>query len=465
MFKSQILSLITRVLALGLLLPFMAACNDDEEAVVPAQLNFTQTTAGITANANQVQVQLVFSRPIESAGNLELSLSSTNLTYGQTADFYTEPAAANNVLTLPFTEGTDAISFNVVAGSGLNIQEDRTLSISFTTPEDFPAQAGNNQSIEITFSENFIAASGTIEFNGGEGFPNQAFVDLSKQTQTVVNKLSWDLGFYTGSGQHRVVLNSPAYNMARPLEKTDLTQVTAQDTMGFAAAMQVPQFNFAAGASAWVDTPNGDLSTTAFGEIAATDADNPVFIIKRNGNWKKVRVLQNGNGYTLQHADIDSPTFSTVNISKDATYNFVHVDLTEGTTVNAEPAKTQWDLMYSSYTVPLAVGPSVTTPYGFNDFVLTNRNGVEVVRVDGDQAAYDAYTLTDAQSLTLETATNTIGSSWRNGGGPGSAPFLYTDHFYVIKDVDGNIYKLRFTRLYKNETERGFAEFTYAKLN
>ncbi|MGK4567199.1 HmuY family protein [Flavobacterium sp. 3HN19-14] len=53
-----------------------------------------------------------------------------------------------------------------------------------------------------------------------------------------------------------------------------------------------------------------------------------------------------------------------------------------------------------------------------------------------------------------------IGSNWR-----ATVPLaLKTDRFYVIKDVAGNVYKLKFTAMQNAEGERGHVSFEYKLL-
>ncbi len=63
--------------------------------------------------------------------------------------------------------------------------------------------------------------------------------------------------------------------------------------------------------------------------------------------------------------------------------------------------------------------------------------------------------------LTFGSSQVNIGSSWRSGGGPGSSPAVRADRFYVVKDADGNYYKVKFTALTTNG-ERGKPQLQYA---
>ena len=442
---------------------FLVSCNEDDPIPVPIKINFASTEAGISGTTTEVEVTVVFSRSVENAGTLGLILNSGNLNYGDDADFYTDLTESTSSYSLDYTAGAESISFTVTAGSGLNIEQDETISFTIAEMADDEFSVGENGTIEITFGENFIAESGQVTLDaGGSEFTQQAYFDFSKNTQTTVDKYSWDLGFYSGS-DNRVTVNNAANVMARVLDVTDLAAVSADDTLGFAAVMSVPNYDPSAGASVWIDDQSGDLSLTAFGEISATSDDAKVFIIKRDGedrNWKKVRVYSTESGYTLEFADIDSEEFTTAEISKNASFNFVHFDLDNGE-VTTIPEKASWDIVYGTYALRYPFG-AAAIPYGFKDYILINRNDTQVAVVT--ELEYSAFAKTDVDGLEFSTSTDAIGAEWRAGGGPTSGPAVYEDRFFVLKDSQGNHYKIQFLSLTDASGERGYTDLQFELL-
>lgn len=434
---------------------FVTSCSDDDP-IAPFNVNFTNATVGVS---NSAEVSITFSRAVESNGTLVIDINSGGLTYGTDADYFTTPAAENDQISLAFVAGDASVSFTVTEGSGLNIQQDET--ITFTIAEgDGSFELGQTATATATFTENFIAPSGTVEIDGGgEAFPNQAFIDLSKLNQTTADKYSWDLGFHTSAGSHQVTVNNSAYVMARPLQTTDIDAVTATDTAGFAGVMYLSNYEDPR-AAGWIDHQNGDLNATAIGAISATDAENPVYIIKRDGegrNWKKVRILQDGDNYTILHADIDASSHTSTSVTKDAAYNFTFLDLDNGPT-SVAPETGNWDLMYSTYANRANFGTEFAV--GFNDFVIINRTGVSVAMVTNDVATYEAFSAADLASVQLfGDRIDGIGSSWRSL--VNFALVLNEDRFYVIQDGEGQLYKLKFTRLTSLNGERGYPEITF----
>lgn len=101
-----------------------------------------------------------------------------------------------------------------------------------------------------------------------------------------------------------------------------------------------------------------------------------------------------------------------------------------------------------------------TLPYIFSDLVYINtKGGVQAVEVMGDKNAYTAFSSSSLTSLQFSSSIDVIGSKWRVGGGPTSAPAVKPDRFYVVKDAANNVYKLRFVSM---GATRGYPEIEYA---
>jgi hypothetical protein len=164
------------------------------------------------------------------------------------------------------------------------------------------------------------------------------------------------------------------------------------------------------------------------------------------------------------NADINAATFQTIEVTRNNAYLFNYVSLDTNAAVQPEPEKGKWDIAYTTFTNQTNFGEGFI-PYVFNDFIIQNRSGVETAQVlvatVGEYANFDAADLT---GITFGASQVTIGSNWRNGGGPTTAPSLRTDRFYLVKDADGNIYKLKFTAL-TQDGERGRPAIEYAMIS
>ncbi len=295
----------------------------------------------------------------------------------------------------------------------------------------------------------------SIQLNGiaasepGANAGNSVYLDLSSDRQTGVLRASWDLGFYCGS-DFRVILNNFASAGAKVLAKNNLTDVGAADTIGL--TLTTSQFNPLPEQLFYFDNVAGDLTKTVIPAVSATDADNKVIIFNRGTGggiaarpWIKLRVLRNATGgYTLQYAGIQETNFTTLQIGKDAAYNFKTVSF-ENAVVEAQPEKEKWDLVwsYSVFESNFGAGP---VPYNFSDLIAVNYlAGVTVgtkiyTSATIATAAYTAFNKDSITNTIQSTNRWAIGSSWRSTQ---PATGARQDRFYVIKDAIGNYYKFK----------------------
>lgn len=316
---------------------------------------------------------------------------------------------------------------------------------------------------------------------GGPNEPNQVFIDLSTNTTNSVKRDSWELGFYAGS-DFRVTLNGSIYMAAGQLSETDIDAVTSSSAEVQELQPKVAVGTFDAANTAYVDAPEGTISTTAIAEISSTDANNKVYLLNLGDEigteipatgsvdisddsrgWKKIRILKSGNNYVLQYADLDATTHKEVTISKSATHNFTFFSFNTESIVTVAPEKTNWDLNFTVFTNEIPGYGS----YGYSDYVVNNtKDDAKVYRIDTnvDSFTYESFSLTDVDNTKFLNDQRGIGSSWRNGGGPGSLPSLKENVFYVVNDTDGNLYKLQFLALTNENGERGNPKFVYSLL-
>ncbi|MEJ0033183.1 MAG: HmuY family protein [Bacteroidota bacterium] len=309
------------------------------------------------------------------------------------------------------------------------------------------------------------------------------FIDFSANRQTAVARTSWDLAFSSKAGEFRVLLNSANGMLVRATNKTDLGSVTTADTVGFGGQLSLGAiFGVATSVedpadlpawiletTTWMDDPKGDITKTAIASISATDSENKVYIVNRGTGvsnaalgWKKVRVTRDGDGYSLQYADINSSTITTVKVAKNADTDLTYASMTSNSTVGVEPAAADWDIAWTGFTNTTNFGPGTPSfPYYFQDVVIQNTSGVATAQVLTATVSYDAFAEANLTGITfVDNNQINIGSSWRSTGPPPGPVGQKTDRFYLVKDAEGNIYKLMFTAL-TSDGERGKPSFKF----
>lgn len=289
-----------------------------------------------------------------------------------------------------------------------------------------------------------LTLNGLIANEEGTSAGNSVYVDLSSDSPTPVARDSWDLGFYSGT-EFKVILNATNGASVISVNKTDINAVTSTDFDPNNLKIGHGQGNF----NIIDDSREKNiLNKTAIAPISQNDTENKVYIINRKGgsanvlpneDLYKIRILRKGTtGYTFQYAKVNDKNFKTLDISKNNEFNFQFVSLVKEALTNVEPAKTEWDIVwgYSMYF-------TVNIPYGFSDLIFINNiGGVTAAEVLTETKSYKDFLKADASSLTFSTDRDVIGANWR--ATTGNPAGIKSDRFYLIKDIKGNIYKLKF---------------------
>jgi hypothetical protein len=441
----------------------MVSCNNDDPELPDNLINFEAAELGFDSDQLSRTITLQLSRAADADVDVQLTLASTGVTYG--TEYTTTPAAADNTVLLTVPSGSNTVSFTVDKAEDVFLSGEETVLFTIATVED-PVLTGTTTELLLKFSA-IVSSGSEITLNGGEGGSsavNSVFVDFSNNTQTSVARASWDLGFYNGD-DFRVILNNTTSASAVALTKNDLSQVTAQDTVGLNLTISVtPE------ALALVDDVTGDLTKTVIAGVSATDGDNVVYIVNRGTGggiaprpWKKIRILRDGtNGYILQYANIKETTYTSLTIPKNEEYNFSFVSFDNGL-VSVEPQKDRWDIEWTG-TVYKTTNEGSDVPYYFADQVYINRlAGVTAAEVLTSTVSYDNFNASHISSLSFSDERSVIGANWRETGGPGGGPAgVKTDRFYVVKDLRGNVYKLKFISFTSQDGgTRGYPKIAY----
>ena len=461
-------------LFLALSAVLVTACNDDEDTI-PVRQGVSFAIESVNLTDAVTPVTLLFNGEVAASGFVTISYTATDLTYG--TDFSTDVTAANGQLTLPFEAGAKQIQFNFTKLT--DAMEGEVKNVVFTIEQISVSgiEITGNPSVQLNFNEMPSLGGPASPGVGGSNQPNQVYFDLSTGKYVSATRTAWDLGFYSGA-DFRVAINGSVAMAVKQLNTTNIDTPQTSD-----ATVAIGTFDPAN--LAYVDNPNGFITNTAIAEVSANEADNKVYIVNMGYSvptipaaagsvnvagtqrgWKKIRILRNGDGYTLQYADIAATTHNTVTITKDAAYNFTFFSLINGATVQAEPVKAAWDLNFTTFTNEVFTTPGVSAgSYFYSDFVLTNaKGGARSYQVLTSEVSYDNFKLANVNLNNLKTDVpqdhRAIGANWRN-----VTPLeLYSDRFYIIQDPAGNVYKLRFTAMLSQAGDRGNPAFQYALL-
>jgi len=443
----------------------LASCSDDDTKTTQEfVVAFENPSVSLTTEEETKEVKLVFSRNAAENGTATITYTTVNAEYG--THFTTNPASEEGTITVPVTAGSNSATFtlnklqNPIEGTEMSV----TFKLaSISNPE---SSIQGNTSLAVSFTESAALGGVIAPETGGADQPNQVYIDLSSQTQTTAKRDTWELGFYSGEN-FRVVLNGSLLMAATPLEATDIDVVKEADVADLKTQVAVGTFN--PENTKYIDAPSGNIQETVIAEVSENDSDNKVYLVNLGINiggsihvpggargWKKIRVLREGNDYVLQYADLDATTHKEVVINKAEEYNFTFFSfISEGET-SVEPMKDKWDLNYTVFTNIIPGSGS----YVYSDFVASNsKAGVEVYQVSTSDFTYEDFTAENIIEENLSVDQRGIGGNWRVLSQTSTS--LKDDVFFVLKDPDGNYYKIRFTALLSESGERGYPKFEY----
>ncbi|WP_326982891.1 HmuY family protein [Chryseobacterium sp. MYb264] len=328
---------------------------------------------------------------------------------------------------------------------------------------------------------------------GGPTQPNQVWIDLSDISivngkegpkETLTKRTDWDMGFYSGSS-FKVIINSSVMMAAGKITgATNIDLVKESDVAALKNQVQVASFNPAN--VAYVDNVNGNFPTdnTAIADVNAVDSENAIYLVNMGKDlytgsvpvgsiatggdsrgWMKVQVVRSGDGYKVKYAELGATTHKELTIAKNAAYNFNFVSLKNNKEVFIQPEKNKWDISFTVFT-NIIEGAGT---YVYGDFVTTNivgGAGSYEVKVAANVAAqtYKDFKKADVDaSKFIYNDQRSIGPNWRNPVGVNGLE-VYGDRFYIIKDPEGNYFKLKFSRITDKDGVRGFPQFEYNPL-
>jgi hypothetical protein len=447
----------------------LSSCSKDAVFIEDPFVVAFQETSGKLLDINiQKDIKLIYSETAYEESIVKIGITTENVLYG--SDFITIPAAEGAELSVPIKINEIENKFQIVELNN-SFTDEMKITFSISSIEQDNANIQGNVSHELSDS----AYLGGVFYPtiGGPNEPNQVYVDLSSNKETVVRRDAWDLGFYGGE-EFRVTINGSLYMAVSAVTNTDINSVNSLSVAALQPLVAVGTFD--PENAAYIDSPNGNILETAISEISEDDFKNPVYLLNLGAEigtaqpntgsvaiagasrgWKKIRILRDGNRYLLQYADLDATTYNEISISKDAAFNFTFFSFKTNKIVPVEPPKLQWDISFTVFTNIIARAGS----YGFSDFSLHNRKGgVTSYRLIDSTISYENFTATNVNDTLFQESQIVIGSSWRNVF-EGTAN---SNIYYVLKDANNNYFKIRFLDLTNENGERGFPRFEYTLL-
>ncbi|MCW5908465.1 MAG: HmuY family protein [Chitinophagales bacterium] len=298
-----------------------------------------------------------------------------------------------------------------------------------------------------------IGQTAVIEM--GHDYANQFFYSL--ETNRVVSsnsRFAYDLLFDCGNNDFYIWLNTAKLMSALRTDRTDIKETTIADTTGKHWLYELGEFNTDSNAIGawWQALTNQPVSK---GEVyiinlGLDDHENNLGYIKLQVNDF------NGSSYSISYAGVNDTLIKTALIQKDATRNYRYFTFngTGSMVDNIEPAKAEWDLCFTRYSVvfydpyylPYQVTGVLTNPAKVQAYLDSTVNFNEVEFLDLAQ---------------LQPRRDAIGYEWKRYElGDYITKTWYT---FFIKAGEDRFYKLRFID-FKKDGIWGYPTFEYYRL-
>lgn len=319
--------------------------------------------------------------------------------------------------------------------------------------EELPLIApNNNQSqnpIDISGSEQLVAKGSIVSksVNMGADYGTQIWFDLGSNSVVKTNlRTDWDLAFDCRLGKNNLYLNTALNASVAFTTETDFSKVESDEGLTYKFEHQ-----------------SGSQELLAIGDISNR---RTVFIIDRGydisgnpiGKWKaQITMVQDGN-YYLTCAKLDGSSQQTSIISKKPQYNRLAYSFNTQNELQIEPAKSEYDIVFTQYT-HLFENPPL--PYSVNG-VLINSYNTEVAEEFSKDL--NEITKSHAESLFYSNEQDIIGYDWKDFNLQTNSFTIFSNKNYLIKDASGNLFKLHFLDFYDESGTKGSPAFEFVRL-
>ena len=293
----------------------------------------------------------------------------------------------------------------------------------------------------------------------GEFYENQVYFNL--ETNEFVKtepRANWDLAFEADADGKFIFLNGAS-----------LMRVIKTGSTNFDSIFSTQ------GKEWFYDNSNGNIDELAIGEWFTEEGNSiiskqEVYLIDRGftplGNDRgmikfQVFGLQN-NSYQIKFSALNQTSANEIIIPKNELYNYVHLSFdNNGELVFAEPPKNEWDLVFTQYTAKVTqITTGIVEDYSVNG-VLINKNGVEVALEL--LASFEEIKFTDLENYNFTIYRDAIGYEWKDFEFDNNSYSIADFHTYLIKSVEGNYFKLRFTSFVNAEGKRGYPSLEFGR--
>lgn len=296
----------------------------------------------------------------------------------------------------------------------------------------------------------------------GVSYNDQVYVDFKTGQQKVVPYRSYDLAFEASTEGYRIYLNTGKFMF---VAHTGDTSMSAADSSG----------------KVWrTETEHLFDDSTAFGDYRDPSgmSTGVTYVIDRGRTehfgsvrWRKFKVVEvTKSQYKIRFSNYNNTGVVDFIIPKNPEYSLMYFTFDNGgAVVEVAPKKTDWDVVFTKYTYTYQTEP-LSSPFRYylvTGALLNKWSGCsnEQYRKDST-AAYVPFETFDASHLSnvsFNSLAGKIGFSWKDYDF-NLGYVIIPDRYYLLKDTEGFVYKIRFYDFYDDQGNKGTAKFEYKRI-
>lgn len=285
------------------------------------------------------------------------------------------------------------------------------------------------------------------QFSMGEYYAEHFYYSLDQNKIVAQHtRTAWDICLGSDGNNLLIKVNSGRFMKAAEASSLDFSQIT--DTVGL-------QFKW--------DYVNGKVDSLA---LSGWETSSNVYVLKmgfdeKNEDMGLVKIKFNKESdskISFEYMDLDGGNQGSGTLSLDDEYNFTYFSLLHGTQVSIEPKKDEYDLYFGQYVFYFEVEDK---DYYVNG-VLLNPSKVKALQLF--TKGFEKINIDDFTETDLVATPDVIGYDWKYYNFDSFKFEIVPNRNYIVMDVKGFLYKIRFTNFYDNQGVKGHPVMEVKKL-
>ncbi len=302
-------------------------------------------------------------------------------------------------------------------------------------------------------------------FAMGENYENQLFFNFGSQLLSSSAHGSWHIGFSSFGEKPHIIINGGlnAYVTVTHFSTTNFASINNKDHIKSAI---------------WrFDDPSGSPDSLAFGPCYSEQLPSGEYSVKSGlfvmdlgsnipDSIRYVKIVLKsilGGAYHFQWGYLsDAAPRKLVQVKINPDYNYSYYNFHQDAIVLNEPVPSKdWDIVFTTYKDAVPDNQGVIYPYVIRGVLINPRN-VTVAEVNG--VNFNDISLAMAEQTPFTKILDEIGYDWKSYDQTAERYTIVPNKNYLIKNADGNIFKLRFLDFYNDQGIKGFPKLAWELL-